>query len=336
MIDKHPDMFGFTSEEEALLQERGRPDRPKKNSLSKVVQRAIKASADIALDPPNLISYQHSVLCQTSLPYRNPGNDVLSCEREQGAVSLLVDAGKAKNPDTGKWIQLGLPFGPKPRLILAYLNAQAIKTGSPVIEMEDSLTAFVKRIQNPLMVSKTGPNGYEIRAFKDHLGRLSAATIRMAIAMEDHTMQVNSQIVDAFDLWFPKNDKERVLWPSTVHLNDKYFASLVKHAVPLDERALSALSHSAMALDIYSWLAQRLHRIPVERPQFITWIAVKEQFGHGHKRMNNFKSVFRIAMKQVLIQYPVANVKEDGRGLTLRNSLPPVSKKLFLVNKAVS
>ena len=54
------------------------------------------------------------------------------------------------NPETGQYIQLGLPFGTKPRLILAHLNAEAIKTASPLIEMEDSLTAFVKRIQNPL------------------------------------------------------------------------------------------------------------------------------------------------------------------------------------------
>lgn len=57
------------------------------------------------------------------------------------------------------------------------------------------------------------------------------------------------------------------LWTSTIHLNGKYFASLKKHAVPLDERALAALSHSAMALDIYAWLAQRLHRVPRGRPQ---------------------------------------------------------------------
>ncbi len=93
----------------------------------------------------------------------------------------------------------------------------------------------------------------------------------------------------------------------------------VSRAYP-DERALGALAHSAMALDIYSWLAQRLHRIPKSRPQFITWAAVKDQFGDGYGRMDNFKRVFRVAMKQVLIQYQAAHIEEDGRGLTLRNS----------------
>ena len=333
MSDQQEDMFGFTPDEKDRLQESDKPDKPK--PLSKVARRAIKTSIDIALDPPEQISYQHTVLCQTSLPYRNPGKDVFRWEREQGAVSLLVNAGEAKNPDTGEWVQLGLPFGTKPRLILAHLNAEAIKTGSPILEMEDSLTAFVKRIQNPLQKAKTGPNGYEIRAFKDHLGRLATSTISMAIANEDRAVQVDSKIVTAFDLWFPKNDAQRVLWPSTIHLSLDYFASLEKHAVPLDERALGALAHSSMALDIYSWLAQRLHRIPENRPQFITWAAVKDQFGHGYGRMDNFKRVFRVAMRQVLVQYQAANVEEDRRGLTLRNSAPPVSKKLYLVNKPV-
>ena len=320
------DMFGFKPVAEAL------PEGEKQATLkplSKVARRAIKASTDIAMDPPEVIGYQHTVLCQTSLPYRNPGAGVLSWERKQGNVHLLVDAGKALNPETDEYVQLGLPFGSKPRLILAHLNAQAIKTGSPVLDMEDSLTAFVRRIQGR---DPTGPN---IRAFKDHLSRLSASTIRMAVSKDGRAVQVDSKIVTAFDLWFPKNEKQRVLWPSTIRLSLDYFNSLSVHAVPLDERALGALSHSAMALDIYAWLAQRLHRIPEGRPQFITWAAIKDQFGAGHKRMNNFKAVFRVALKQVLIQYQAANVKEDGRGLTLRNSAPPVTKKLYLVNKPV-
>ena len=296
---------------------------------SKVQRRAIKASVDIQMDPPGELAFQHTVLCQTSMPYQNPGNDVLRWEQKQGNVHLLINAGEALNPRTDEYVQLGLPFGAKPRLVLSHLNAEALKQGSPLIEVEGSMTAFVRRILG------FPPNGQQIRAFKDHLSRLSTAVIRLAVCTEDRAMQVNSQIVDAFDMWFPKNEQQRVLWPSTIHLNDKYFASLQKHAVPLDERALGALSHSAMGLDIYAWLAQRLHRIPEGRPQFIPWAAVKDQFGQSYGRMNKFKEKFRLAMRQVLIQYQAAKVEEDGHGLTLRNSAPPVSKKLYLVNKPI-
>ena len=271
------------------------------------------------------------MLCQTSLPYRNPGKDVIRWEWEQGAVSLLVNAGEAKNPDTGQWIQLGLPFGSKPRLILAHLNAQAIKTGSPVLHLDDSFTAFVKRVQG------RDPTGPEVRDFKTHLGCISAANISMSISAEGRIpVQVDTKIVTAFDLWFTKNVKQRVLWPSTIQMSLDYFNSLQNHAVPLDDRALAALAHSSLCLDIYSWLAQRLHRIPKGKPQFTTWAATKDQFGQGYAAMNNFKRVFRVAMKQVLIQYQAARVEEDGRGLTLYNSAPPVPKRLYVVNKPVS
>ena len=300
---------------------------------SKVQRRAIKASVDIQMDPPKEIAYQHTVLCQTSMPYRNPGNDVLRWERRQGNVHLLINAGEALNPKTDEFVQLGLPFGPKPRLILSHLNAEALKQGSPIIKVEETMTAFVRRIQNPLKKVKAGPNGYEIRSFKDHLGRLSAAIIRLAVCIDKHAIQIDSKIVTAFDLWFSKDEQQQLLWPSIIRLSEDYFNSLQKHAVPLDERALGALSHSAMALDIYTWLAQRLHRIPEGRPQFIPWTALKDQFGQDFGRMDNFKRKFRIAMKQVLTQYTIANIEGDNRGLTLRSSLPPVPSRLFLVNK---
>lgn len=49
--------------------------------------------------------------------------------------------------------------------------------------------------------------------------------------------------------------------------------------MPLDERAVAALSHSAMGLDIYAWLSQRLHRVDPRKPAFIPWTALKGQFG---------------------------------------------------------
>lgn len=187
-------------------------ERTKPKPLSRVQKRGIEASTAIALDLPDQIGYQHTVLCQTSMPYRDPGKAVREWEREQGAVSLRLEAGHAQHPETKEWVPLGLPFGPKSRLLLAHLNAEALKTGSPVVKIEESLTAFVRRIQNPTKRRKAGPNGYEIRAFKDHLARLSAAVIRMAVSTEERFIQTNSQIVDAFDLWFPKNKKQRVFY----------------------------------------------------------------------------------------------------------------------------
>jgi hypothetical protein len=90
--------------------------------LSRVDHRALYTSTHMALDPPEHISFQHTVLCQTSMPYRNQGDAVRTWERRQGAVALRIEAGAARHPVMDTWIELGLPFGPKPRLILAIIR----------------------------------------------------------------------------------------------------------------------------------------------------------------------------------------------------------------------
>lgn len=268
----------------------------------------------------NEVAYQHTVFCQTSLPYRNPGDDVRLWKRQQGAVSLLVEAGHAQHPKKGDWIELGLPWGTKPRLILAHLNAEAIKRQSPVIDVESSLSAFVKRIRR-------FDSGREIRAFKDQLSRLSVAVVRLAMTRGERAFQVNSQVVAGFELWPELDERQRVLWPSTISLSLDYFKSLLEHAVPLNEADLAALAHSALALDLYAWLAQRLHRLTPLKPAFITWAALKQQFGPDFARMADFKKFFRIALRQVRARYQRAIIELDDRGITLHHSLPPVTKQ---------
>jgi hypothetical protein len=63
-----------------------------------------------------------------------------------------------------------------------------------------------------------------------------------------------------------------------------------------------------MALDIYTWLAQRLHGIARGKPAFVPWVSLKEQFGHGYDRMDNFKRVFRTTLRQVQIVYREAKL----------------------------
>lgn len=108
--------------------------------------------------------------------------------------------------------------------------------------------------------------------------------------------------MDNFDIWFSKNPNQRVLWTSTVELSEKYFNTLIDPAVPLDSRAIAALSHSAMALDIYAWLAQRLHRVPVNQPYTVTWVNLHEQLGQGYKQIRQFRSIFLKALREVVSQ----------------------------------
>jgi hypothetical protein len=308
------------------------PKEKKTPKLTLVQKRAVDASVEISLSPPEDIAYQHTVFCQTCLPYRDPGDEVREWKRQQGRVFLLIEAGQAYHPELQDFVKVGLPFGPKARLILAHLNGEALRQDSPLVQVENSLTAFVRRIQDPFKAGRS-PTGPEIRKFKDQLVRVSASTMRLAVDVDSRMLQVNSQIVGAFDVWAGKEENQKVPWAGEIQLSHDYFASLKKHAVPLDERALAALSHSAMGLDIYVWLAQRLHRIPGNRPQFVSWAALKVQFGQGYDRTSNFRRAFIQTLRLVYGQYQSARFEISAKGMTLYHSLPPVPPRGFVVKK---
>ena len=296
-------------------------------STSELRTKRLLDAAEATRSEPDEVFYQHSVLAQTSLPYRNPGDEVRLWERRNGTARLEINAGKAMHPELGELIPLGLPYGPKPRLILAHLNSEALRQQSPVVEVEASLTAFVKRL-------RLDTGGRTISTIKDQLARLVASSITLGLIHDGEAITINSRVVSAFNLWFPKDDRQRVLWPSMLRLSPEYFDSLTKHAVPLHDQALSALSGSAVALDVYTWLAQRLHRIERGKSAFVPWAALKAQFGWHHDRMSNFKAEFRRTLRDVHSQYQAARIEQDRRGITLRHSPPPVASRTMRVLSA--
>ena len=203
-----------------------RTDHPR---LTPIQQRLLDTADDIAATGPDELVYQHSVACQCAMPAsRQKG--ALSWTRQQGRAILQMEAGMVLNPRTGEFEQLELPYGPKPRLILMHLNGEAIRRQSPVIPVEDSMTAFFRRLMGRTQ------DGRQVRMLKHQLSALAAATIRLGIADGERAMQVNTQIVSAFDPWMERDERQRVLWPTALRLSLDYYDSLTRYAVPLDER----------------------------------------------------------------------------------------------------
>jgi hypothetical protein len=82
----------------------------------------------------------------------------------------------------------------------------------------------------------------------------------------------------------------------------------------------------SMALDLYCWLAYRLHVLPGART--VTWKALKSQFGTGFSRIDHFRPTFKDNLALALAVYPAATVEVTERGLTLQPSKPPVASKV--------
>ena len=127
-----------------------------------------------------------------------------------------------------------------------------------------------------------------------------------------------------------------MLWPTEVQFSREYFESLTHHAVPLNETAVSRLSHNAMALDTYAWLAQRLHRVESGKRPFIAWKSLAQQFGHGYVQVRGFRRVFKRTLAQVKVVYPDAHFELTDEGMRLHHSRPPVARRLLPVSQPES
>ena len=289
------------------------------NAPTDVERRLVDAGAAILSDAASKPDFLHAAMTSAFLPMRDPGPQTV-WERRSGAAALRLEAGAILDPATGDFRPVGLPFGTKARLVTIHLTSQALRSGSPVVEVEDSLTAYTRALGLSV-------DGRAVRAVREQLGRLAAATVRLGYVEGGRATQVNGSIIAGLDLWAPRDPRQRGLWPSVVRLSDAFFADVQRHAIPLDHRAVAALSNSALGLDAYVWLAGRLHRVPVTKPQAVSWVALHQQFGQGFSRLRKFRETFTDTLRRVGAVYPAARVDADEAGLILHHSPPPVAAR---------
>ena len=177
--------------------------------------------------------------------------------------------------------------------------------------------------------STGGKNG-TLTNFKRQIQALAACHLTLGFYAAGRAYTYNGQPVKQFEAWItPRDEHQRALWPGVVTFSEDYYQSLVDHAVPQDVRAMYALKGSALAMDVYAMLSERLHRIG-SRPVVLHWASLREQFGQeygGADPDKDFKKAFLTALKKVLAVYPKADVRQVHGGLMLLSSPPPVPYK---------
>jgi hypothetical protein len=114
------------------------------------------------------------------------------------------------------------------------------------------------------------------------------------------------------------------LWQDRVLLDEDFYRALREHPVPVSEAALRAIGPRSMVIDVYIWLAYRLHAL--KRDTEVSWPALFAQFGSGFGRLRRFRAHFLECLAIALAAYPDARVDTSERGLVLRPSRPSVGK----------
>ena len=209
------------------------------DALADQVHQLVSASE---ADPDLGFMARTMALC--SLPRSNPGNRH-QYKRVNGPFKLVMVAG-ADNK---------LPFGNLPRLLLAWVCTEAVRTRSRVLVLGDSLSGFMRALG--VYSSSSGRGGVQTR-LRNQMDRLFHATVQLIYEDERGKATVSSLIADSTAFWWnDRKPNERSLWQSKIELSEKFFNEIVSHPVPLNMNTLNALKRSPLGLDLYLWLVYR-------------------------------------------------------------------------------
>ena len=160
-----------------------------------------------------------------SLPRTNSGNR-LQYTRVNGPYKLIMySSGETK-----------LPFGNFPRLILAWLCTEAVRTQSRKIVLGRSLAKFMKTLG-----VYTTSGGTQTR-LRNQMKRLFGCTVSLIYKDENVNATVNAVIADRTVFWWNEHKpEEQTLWDRKIELSEKFFNEIISHPVPLDINTLKAL-----------------------------------------------------------------------------------------------
>jgi hypothetical protein len=94
--------------------------------------------------------------------------------------------------------------------------------------------------------------------------------------------------------------------------------------VPVREEAIKTIGTRSLAIDVYIWLAYRLHSLA--KPAPVSWSAIHGQFGAGFRLVRQIKPTFLDALALALAVYPEARVDIDKESIVLHPSPPAVPR----------
>jgi hypothetical protein len=150
--------------------------------------RIVEAAAAWSADEDIGTGYMYSGWCQTALPHRRPISNATIWKLETDSMTLLVEPGIRVMPGSEP-IHVGVPFGAIARLILIYLQSEALRTGSRDVELGGSLRAFLGRLGISV-------GGKTTRLVREQAERISRCRLTFHAARRGASILVNQNIVD--------------------------------------------------------------------------------------------------------------------------------------------
>ena len=281
----------------------------KPDAVDRLINQALAIEEEDARDA-GALGFMARAMVQATLPHRKvAGNEF---ERRNGAFTLSLMAPS----------KIGLPYGTVPRLLLAWLTTEAVKTQSRELELGESLSGFMRQLD----MLPTGGRWGSITRLKDQTARLFASTVSATYVDTGKRAEMGYRLTDKSMMWWDAQGPEQAaIWRSTVTLTEPFYREIVEHPIPVDMRAIQALKRSPMALDIYCWLTYRASY--AKKPSTIPWQALAMQFGSDYARVRDFKSSFLVELRKVATVYGGAKFEAGEEGLVVKPSVTHIGRK---------
>ncbi len=270
----------------------------------------IEAAYRVLAEDAEKIGFTYSGFALTSLPHK-PQKDTV-WRREGHNVVLLVESGRDRSG-----APVGLPYGSYARFILLFLQSEAVRTSSREIELGRSMRVWLGTMGLSI-------GGTTYRMVGEQARRISACRLQFFTERDGKELMRHGGFVEGSISMAGVSGNQPGPWQDRVLLNEEFYRALREHPVPVSESALRAIGPRSMAIDIYIWLAYRLHA--VRRDVEVGWPALYSQFGSGFQLIRKFRSHFIECLELAIAAYPDARVSIGERGLVLHHSRPAIAK----------
>jgi hypothetical protein len=176
--------------------------------------------------------------------------------------------------------------------------------------------------RNPSYCANVAAMGIPSSARPTRSRRIGRCRLTLCRRAENAKIVTNGAFVRNAILPFNHETSEQLpLWQERVRLDEGFFQSLIEHPLPIREAAIRQISNRSMAIDLYIWLAYRLHapRGPVE----VSWQTLRRQFGESYGELWFFRCGALSPLKLVQAVYPEAKVNVDERTGHILYPSPP-------------
>jgi Plasmid encoded RepA protein len=287
-------------------------EEARRQAVSKHERNVIETAYQVLSDDAERMGFTYSGFALTSLPHKPQQNT--TWRREGHNLTLVLQAGVDRNEKS-----LGLPYGSYARFILLFLQSEAIRTRSREIELGRSMRVWLG--------SKMGLSigGMTYKNVSEQARRISGCSLTFFADRDGAQIKSRGGFVKTEITMTNVLGDQPALWQDRVMLDEDFFRALSDHPVPVSETALRAIGPRSLVIDIYIWLAYRLHAL--RKDVEVGWPSLYAQFGGGVGRIRGFRKYFIECLAIATAAYPEARVEVGERGLILRPSRPAIAKQ---------